>query len=64
MPIYEYECPCGNITEEINPTDKTKVVCECGNSMTKVSIPGSARMKHQWSKWNVKERKLHPSQIF
>ena len=38
MPIYEYECSCGKITEEMHKiTDiPQEITCECGNTAKKI----------------------------
>jgi putative FmdB family regulatory protein len=44
MPIYEYKCECELTQEKIHKwTEKPKVICQCGKTMTRVPSSGSFR---------------------
>lgn len=36
MPIYDFECPCGKITESIQPVGVEAIDCECGGTAVKI----------------------------
>lgn len=40
MPLYEYQCECGNRQEILLPLQHSEQICECGRIMQrKISLP-------------------------
>lgn len=46
MPIYEFNCPCGNEREELVPMGTNSIKCtECGGAMKKLISKSSFHLK-------------------
>jgi len=63
MPMYEYQCTvCTNITEELNPIDKTTIQCPaCNNtaerivSLSSFALKGSGWYKDGYTNKPIKQ---------
>ena len=36
MPLYDYECECGKITERFGKINETNILCECGKQANRI----------------------------
>jgi len=67
MPIYEFECKCGNCMEKLfdKPVNTTKCP-ECGRRMNKILSPSNFQLKgHCWAKdsYGLKEQKKKSNKL-
>lgn len=44
-PLYEYECPCGIVTEKLEKMSTEKIVCQCGKIARRRVSSGSFHLK-------------------
>ena len=46
MPVYEFECECGNVLESLVPMHTKTIICEnCGKDMKKIISRSSFILK-------------------
>lgn len=46
MPVYEFECSCGEVTEELTKMDTRSIACpKCGNKAKKIISACSFELK-------------------
>jgi putative FmdB family regulatory protein len=46
MPVYEFECKCGNVTEDIVAMGTEKITCpKCGQPAEKIISPCTFELK-------------------
>lgn len=61
MPIYEFECECGNWIEELFTKPKKSVRCpECGSKMVRIISPTNFQLRGRgWARdsYGLKEEK-------
>jgi hypothetical protein len=70
MPLYEYECPCGALTERICPVKEhtSRIKCECGRMAVQVLgfahvIPDIAPYKSMVTGERIRGRAHHKQHI-
>ena len=45
MPLYEFKCECGQVTEKLAKMDTEEVECKCGKTATRQMSVGSFQLK-------------------